>query len=222
MGKYIFADNGLRSGRADATVFMRNGVFRDWFDPANTSSSYRSFIRNSFAIYNTTWSTLTQSEMIQWNNFSIKHKNTFKQNIYVNGKDAFISCNIRMAIVNADNSTIWVEVPSVQQVKPLEFIISPLNAIKIQINSINSVNPDPVIVSTTQNLSPGTFKPRQCDFRIIGVVDFSTLPSINVKSLFFTRYLITPVVGQKIFVRTQVISPSGLPSTIFQTSSLVS
>lgn len=222
MAKYILANNGRISGRTGANVLMRNGNERIWVNPANPTSYYRSFIRNAFSLYTENWKLLTQNQMQLWHNFSFNKSDIWGNSVVVSGIEAFISCNIKLAIVNNDNTVIWLFEPISAPIIPFGFIISPLNLSKIVINSIYGVNPTPIIVSATQNLSAGVFKPRQCDFRIIGVMDFSYYTSINALPLFFARFAIVPIIGSKIFLRCQSISQSGIASPIYQSSSLVS
>ena len=152
MAKYIGADNLRKSGKADLTVNMRNGVSRDWVNPNNTFSSYKQFQIDSITVYSFTWQTLTQDEMLLWHQFHLNNKNEFNEPIHSSGMQAFISCNYYLALFNGDNTTLWMPSPPVLgNPQSFSFTLNSDNNLNlVQLRSTTSFNPFSIIVSASE------------------------------------------------------------------------
>ena len=214
MAKYLGADNLRKSGKADLTVNCRNGVSRDWVYPVNTFSTYKQFQIDSITIYSFTWQSLSQSEMMLWHQFHLNNKNEFNQPIHSSGMQAFISCNYYLALVNADNTTLWISEPPINGIpQSMQFTFTADSfATSIQITNSTNYFFSSILISTSVSLSAGIFKPRQCEFRNVAILTFPAFYSTNIYSQYFARYGFgfALVVGQKIFIRCQSISNEGL------------
>ncbi|HMG14044.1 MAG TPA: hypothetical protein VK590_01285 [Saprospiraceae bacterium] len=223
MAKYIFSDNGKKSGKADATVFMRNGVSRDWIYPNNTYSDLKQFQIECISFYSSQWQFLTQDEMILWQNYSYTHHDSFYNNIVVKGAQAFIGTNSNMALKFLNNSTIYFTSPN-QRSRPFENITNlstSIDSVNYLITCDTSLVLRDVALYTSDNLSPGVFKPRRCDFYFCTFIDLNS-GSADVTSAMSTRLGTSPISGSKIFTRLIPFDRvSGTYATAFQVSSIV-
>ncbi len=206
----------------DANVLCRNGVSRTWVQPNFSTSVFRDFVSDAMTFYASQWRLLPQDSMQLWHNFNFINHNSFNKSVVVSGLEAFISCNIRLAIILNDNLSIHVATPVNAIPYPFQFSIGTWNTTQLNLIPITPSWVDYVEVAATVNLSAGIFKPRSCDFRIIGFIDSSAIGTVDIFSLWNSRFGILPVVGSKIFVRLRTINVYGIASMITSDSKIVS
>jgi hypothetical protein len=202
MGKYLLANNGKFSGTADNITYQRNGIFRDWVSPTNTSTSYKQFILDAITFYSQQWKLLTQSSQDSWYIYKGSELDVFKIHNTVQGINLFIKKNVIAAILQNDNATVHlrVNVNFIGQYIPVVVNSIFIDSTQYLIDIADCDTDIIYIVYATDNLSFGINKPRRCEFKIVGSYSFF----VGVQDIYAdwrTRFGHNTVVGSKIFTR---------------------
>lgn len=204
----IFTD---LSGQQNKVVFSKNhyGTYsKKWYAPSQTPSTFNDDSKNRFALFNSNWNNLTDTQRQQWFEFSKQiTKTNFNGNKYNPiPKNLYVSCNCNLSLIGR---------PPIDQPKPIEyfpiaynphlfvnFVTSKLEiSFDVSPGSGNSTN----LFFLTRNLSPGinyvSSQLRFCNYRNFGIN-----PYLMTFATFNHRYGEIPASGNKIFVKIQTIN----------------
>lgn len=214
---YLLGDNGLKSGRTSANVYLRNGRIRQFRVPRLVRNAYTSSVRATFALFSGNFRGLTPDEIAAWNSYEGTASDRFGRAIKVTGKQAYIRLNALLASVGTGPLVI----PPTGAASPAPTLnpIMTTNTITA-VRFDYSTNADGAVTQlwATRPLSAGVSRPGQSQFVLLGTVDTSTGSPINFSAAYILRFG-APIVGSQIFIQLKVVNPAtGLASAISQSS----
>lgn len=220
MAKYSIANNQIFSGTIGGSKYTRQGVVGVNTPPTNTFSVYKQFQIDAMTAYAMAWQELDQGNMLLWHNYYLNNVDTLGKLIHSNGAQAFISCNVNLAIVNNSFAVVYVDYPPVNRLSEAIIITSvTCNGSRLELNSVPVVNGYTVEVYATSNLSPGIFRPIRNKFILIGIADI-TGGYADITGMWSSRYAVF-ITGSKIFIRLKNINESGVASVITAGSCII-
>lgn len=213
---YLIGDNGLKSGRASGNVYLRNGRVRQFRVPRLVRNANTSTVRATFALFSSTFRSLTSDEIAAWNSFKATASDRFGRTIIVTGKQAYIRLNALLASVFSPAITVPpVSIPSPTPTEDVVILTNTTSVLRLSYTD----NPEGATTQlwATPQLSAGVSRPGQSQFRLIGIIDTTTGGvGLAVTTAYEARFGAL-VAGGQIFVQMKVVDGSfGLASAITQ------
>jgi photosystem II stability/assembly factor-like uncharacterized protein len=192
-------------GKLGGSVFSKNryGLYeKSKVTPINTPSAYKSIIKNNHKTVVSAWSNLTDAERQSWNSgtYNFPQKNTFSDTCYLSGYALFLKLNLNRLILSQ----------SLINVCPVKYLS--VNIVSINISIRNDIpflyiSFSPNIPAgfayklyATASLSPGiNYSNRR--FKLIGIIQPTSSSTIDITSIYNSRYGSIGSTGQKIFIK---------------------
>lgn len=224
---YMFANDGVVSGRMSGDVKMRNGRGRMFKVPALVRNIYTSAARVNLSSFSSAWNSLSEGERNGWNNFSYVKSDRFGRPISIKGKQAYVGLNTNLInIAQATINTAPVVVSGISG----QFNLSLTSSAGGDSLSL-AFDPDPVpadvsvIVFATAPLRPGVYRPSQSAFRMIGFEASGAASPFALETKYKAKYGSTAISaneGARIIVQTVCVDwNTGQASAIAQAECLI-
>lgn len=197
---YSFGLDGKFSGRMDGNVLMRNGRGRGFTVPSLVRNAYTTAIRSTLALFSISWRSLSGADQLSWNNFKYVKSDRFAKAYEVKGKAAYVALNQNLTDIGQPTiSTAPAAVGALEEVVSNPQFAAAASAVKYDATGLDSNSS--YLVFATNGLSAGIFRPGKSAFRIIGVQPAPVLGTVDVTTMYVTKFGET-VAGTKIFLYT--------------------
>lgn len=219
---YIFANDGLESGRKSGSVQMRNGRQRKMSFFATVLNAYTSAAKAVFAFFNSNWNALTNAQRIAWNGYTTFVSDRFARQVKVTGKTAYVQLNINIANV-AGTATTAPPATSSPKYTSITSLATAAGAGTMSLVYVLNAAGATTLLYATRPLSQGVFKPSASEFRLFAVGDTSAASPLSIATAYTGRFgAITGRAGKKIFLRAVVVdATTGLTSIAAEVVSII-
>lgn len=219
---YQFAFNGKVSGRMDGNVLNKNGTGRKMTVPALVRNVYTALSRSILSTYSSLWGGLTDANRATWLSFTTNKTNRFGTATVVKGKQAYTEINTNLTNISAGSVT---DAPIPKVPAPsllLVALTADASSGTVSLAFIPDMTTNVCLVYATSPQSPGTSRPGQSKFKLIGTFDATGVSPVALGADYVSRFgVITGVAGSKIFVQVKNIATTGNASAITAMSTIV-
>lgn len=219
--KYWLGNNGIMSGRADGSVFMRNHVVRGMAMPSNPQTPAQTVQRGDFGSRSGNWNALTDEQRATWNASSVVLVDNLGHNVTLSGKGLYVALNRNL--FNAGQAVLTTApIPA----SPLSVSSLATDAHSTPGGGVNlDFTPDPIpagttwLVYATPTLSAGTYRPGRSRYRLVTVLPAATASPQDIETEYVALFG-QPVLGGTVFIKIIPIKNStgySAPPTIART-----
>lgn len=199
---YLFANDGIVSGRMSGDVKMKNGRSRRWVNPTLIQNDATSTVRTDFGVLSSNWNALTDGQRKSWN---VIGGYTFVDRMgrtkILAGKQLFVALN--RALFTVGQAQISTAPVTRSVVGPATLSVAVDDSATSMILTFTAT-PVPALTSwvvyATAPQSPGTFNPSPSKYRIITVLPAATATGADVYDEYALKFGAPPI-GTKVFIK---------------------
>lgn len=219
---YMFANDGVISGRQSGSVKMRNGRERRFVVPSLIRNAYTAAARYTLSVLSSGWATLTDVQRNSW----LTVENVFKSDRFgrafkLSGKALFIERNANLlqtgiAVIDtyAPSEGVLGSILTDGTATTTAGLITTMNVVYAATPTDTSVEHK---LFATAPLPAGVSKPKQSAYRLITVIPNGTATPFDCLAAYTAKYGNVATIGQKIgFQLSPVNNKTGELSGISQ------